>query len=158
MIKKALRLIISIAVCFLAGAIGSIATYPNIPTWYAALNKPPFNPPNWVFGPVWTTLYLMMGIALFLVWQKSFEDNEAKPLVPLFLLQLALNSLWSIIFFGQHLLFWASFEILIMWSLILLFSIRSFKVSKLASWLMVPYILWVSFASVLTIAVWLLNR
>jgi tryptophan-rich sensory protein len=156
-ISDLIKLTVSILFCFLAGAVGSVATYPNIQTWYAALNKPFFNPPNWVFGPVWTALYLLMGIALFIVWQKSSENKEARPLVLLFLLQLALNCLWSIIFFGQHLLFWASFEIVVMWSLILLFIIKSYKVSKLASWLMVPYILWVSFASVLTIAVWMLN-
>ncbi|MCX5748893.1 MAG: tryptophan-rich sensory protein [Candidatus Saganbacteria bacterium] len=151
------RLILSIAVCFLAGAIGSVFTYPNMPTWYANLNKPFFNPPNWIFGPVWTILYIMMGIALFLVWQKSIEDKAARPLLPLFLLQLALNSLWSIIFFGEHLLLWASIEIIILWCVILLFIIRSYRISKPASWLMVPYICWVSFAAILTISLKLLN-
>lgn len=151
------RLIFSISVCFLAGAAGSIATYPNIPTWYASLDKPFFNPPNWIFGPVWTLLYLMMGISLYLVWSKKYDEPEAGKLLPIFYLQLALNTLWSLIFFGQHLLFWAVVEIIVLWSLILLFILKSGRISALASWLMVPYLCWVSFATLLTISVWLLN-
>jgi len=156
-LKDIYKLSFSVAVCFLAGALGSAATYPSIPTWYAGLNKPFFNPPNWIFGPVWTLLYIMMGISLFLVWNKKGESKDAEELLPVFFLQLVLNSLWSIIFFGEHLLLWAVIEIIVLWAVILIFIMKSYRVSKLASWLMVPYLCWVSFASVLTVSVWMLN-
>src|SRR3989339_1453671 len=94
--------LIAVAISFAAGAIGSFATSPSIPTWYASLNKPSFNPPNWIFGPVWTLLYVMMGIASYLIWEKGWGKPEVKVALSLFAVQLILNSLWSVLFFGMH--------------------------------------------------------
>ncbi len=137
----------------LIGNIGSLATLSQITTWYAALNKPWFNPPSGIFGPVWTILFALMGIALYLVWQ---QKNNKRALT-LFGVQLALNALWSFIFFGWHQPGWAFIEIVIMWIAILATIIEFHKISKTAAWLMVPYLAWVTFASVLTFAVWQLN-
>lgn len=154
-LKAFVKLVISIAFCLSAGTIGSIATMPSIPTWYAALSKPTFNPPNWIFGPVWTTLYILMGISLYILWTKR---KEAKLAIILFIVQLALNTLWSIIFFGQHLIAVALIEIVLLWLFILLTMIKAYPISKLASLLLLPYILWVSFASFLNLNIWLLNK
>ena len=99
--NKALRVIVSILACQFAGLIGSMFTMNAIPTWYAALNKPSFTPPNWLFAPAWTTLYLLMGIAAFLVWNKGLEKPGVKRSLAAFLVQLVLNTLWSILFFGM---------------------------------------------------------
>ncbi len=140
-----------------AGFLGSIATYPNIPTWYAALNKPSFNPPNWIFGPVWTTLYILMGWAAYLISQKGWKNKEVKIALTIFIAQLALNILWSFIFFGQHLLLVAFIEIIILWLFILWTILKFYPLSKLAAWLLMPYILWVSFASFLNLSIWMIN-
>lgn len=137
----------------LIGNIGSLATFSQITTWYAALNKPGFNPPNGIFGPVWTILFALMGVALYLVWSKK---NNKKSLT-LFSIQLVLNVLWSFIFFGWHQPGWAFIEIIILWIAILATIIEFHKLSKTAAWLMVPYLAWVTFATVLTFAVWQLN-
>ena len=147
-----------IAVCFLASAIGSAFTYSQIPIWYASLIKSPLNPPNWVFGPVWTLLYTMMATAAFLVWQKGWKNKNVNEALKIFLAQLIFNTCWSILFFGQHALLSAFFLILSLWLLILLTTMKFFRISKAAGWLMVPYLLWVSFASYLNFAVWLLNK
>jgi len=153
-----LKLAASIVICFLAAALGSLATYQSIPTWYAALNKPYFNPPNWIFGPVWTLLYLMMAIAAFLVWQKGLNDPAVRAALIVFLVQLALNSFWSIVFFGWHSL-WGGFAVIILLWLAIMWTITAFfQLVPLAAWLLAPYLLWVSFASVLNLAVALLNR
>ena len=154
--KNAKKLIGSIVVTQLAGILGAVFTTPSISTWYATVNKPVFNPPNWIFGPVWTLLYLMMGVALYLV---ILEKNSANKKVALkyFWIQLGLNTLWSIIFFGMQLPALALLEIVILWYMILM-TIRKFlPISKTAGYLLVPYILWVSFASVLNLAIAILN-
>ena len=158
MIKDMLTLAASIAVCLLAGVIGSIYTYPSIPTWYAGLIKPALNPPNWVFGPVWTTLYVFMGIALFLVIRKWNFDKASITALSVFALQLAFNSLWSIVFFGWCQLFGGLLVIAVLWCLIAASIYLMGKLNKWAGALLVPYLLWVSFASYLTWAVWVLNR
>ncbi|MFA5098097.1 MAG: TspO/MBR family protein [Candidatus Margulisiibacteriota bacterium] len=158
MIKDILTLAASIAVCLLAGVIGSIYTYPSIPTWYAGLIKPALNPPNWVFGPVWTTLYVFMGIALFLVIRKWNFDKASITALSVFALQLAFNSLWSIVFFGWRQLFGGLLVIAVLWCLIAASIYLMGKLNKWAGALLVPYLLWVSFASYLTWAVWVLNR
>ena len=155
---KALKLISAVAICLVAGFIGSIFTTPAIPTWYAGLNKPSFNPPNWIFAPVWTTLFILMGIAVFLVWEKRGESKLAQYGIYLFGLQLAMNTLWSILFFGMQSPLAALFDIAVLWVLILACIITFWKVAKLAGWLMLPYILWVSFASILNAYIVLLNR
>lgn len=152
--KNFFKLLFSIMICELAGIIGSVFTVSSIPTWYAGLNKPVFNPPNYIFGPVWTFLYLLMGISLFLIWIKGEGIKNA---LIIFFIQLVLNTLWSLIFFGMKALLPAFIEIIIMWIFILWTIISFYKISKPASFLLVPYLLWVSFASVLNYYIWKLN-
>jgi len=156
-LKKLISLIIFIAIPLLAGALGSFYTMASIPTWYATLNKPMLNPPSWVFGPVWTILYIMMGIAAFLIWQKGWKGREVKIALVLFFVQLALNVLWSVIFFGQQNPGLALIEIIILWAAILATILSFKKSSKPAATLLVPYLLWVTFATYLNFAIWRLN-
>jgi tryptophan-rich sensory protein len=156
--KNFLGLLTAIIVCFAAGAFGSIFTAPNIPFWYASLAKPAFNPPNWIFGPVWTLLYSLMGIALYMVWNKGMEKPEVKFALRVFFVQLVLNALWSYFFFGLHWLLFAYIELVVLWIFILWNIIAFTKISKPAAWLLVPYLCWVSFASFLNLGVWWLNR
>ena len=151
------KLITSVIVCQLAGFIGSFFTISSVSTWYLTLNKPFFQPPSWLFGPVWITLYFLMGIALYIVWNKGVKSKQSQMAILIFGLQLVLNSLWSILFFGLKSPLFAFIEIIILWTLIL-FTIRYFyKISKTASYLLIPYILWVSFASILNFAIYYLN-
>jgi benzodiazapine receptor len=175
-----LKLFTSIIICELAGVIGSVFTVQEINGWYKGLSKPSFNPPNWIFGPVWTTIFVLMGISLYLVWIKKwepkhkFDKKKTKPWNPLsekffagewkriniiliFSTQLVINILWSVIFFGMHSPGVAFFEILMLWFAIMFTIINFYRVSKTASLLLLPYILWVSFASVLNFFVWILN-
>lgn len=148
--KTPLLFLYCLILCLSAGFIGSIFTTPSIPTWYAGLAKPFFSPPNWLFGPVWTFLYLLMGISLWLVMRRGR--------VPVyFWFQLILNTLWSIIFFGFRSPFFAFIEILILWYFILR-TIKSFtKISSTSAYLLYPYLAWVSFASILNFSIWFLN-
>jgi tryptophan-rich sensory protein len=139
-----------------AGFVGSIATTPNIPTWYATLVPPPLNPPNWIFGPVWTALYILMGIAGFLVWQRR-DHPAAKLGLILFVVQLALNTLWSWLYFGVQSLGLAFICISALWLAILGTIERFYRVRPLAAYLLIPYIAWVTFASYLNAAYWYLN-
>jgi len=152
--NKWIKLIVSILICQIAGIIGSIFTTPSITTWYADLQQPAFSPPNWVFGPVWITLYTLMGISLYLVWNKK---NNVKIPLTLFFIQLILNSIWSIIFFGLQNSFYALIEIIILWIAILLTIISFYKISKKASLLLIPYIIWVTLAAILNYYIWVLN-
>lgn len=156
-IKEILRLAISIIIVFVAGAIGTVATLSEIPTWYAALAKPTWAPPNWVFGPVWTTLYILIGIALFLVWRKGTDKKEVKLALLIFAVQLVLNILWSVVFFGYHSTFGGIIVVIILWIAILINIIVFYRVSRPAGLLLVPYIIWVSIASYLNYSVYLLN-
>jgi benzodiazapine receptor len=156
-IGEILILFSSIIICQLAGIIGSVFTTPAIPRWYANINKPSFNPPNWVFAPVWTTLYLLMGISLFLVWRTGLNEKDIKIAVAVFILQLVLNALWSFLFFGLESPFAAFIEIIFLWAAILISIILFFRISWVAGALLIPYILWVSFASVLNFSIWRLN-
>jgi tryptophan-rich sensory protein len=156
-IGEFLILFSSIIICQLAGFIGSIFTTPAIPNWYANINKPTFRPPNWVFAPVWTTLYLLMGIALFLVLRKGLNEKGIKIAVAVFALQLVLNALWSYLFFGLESPFAAFIEIIFLWATILISIILFFRISWVAGALLIPYIIWVSFASVLNFSIWQLN-
>ncbi|MCL4403898.1 tryptophan-rich sensory protein [Patescibacteria group bacterium] len=164
------REIIGFAVCILiplaAGAIGALFTTPAIPDWYAALAKPALTPPAWVFGPVWTLLYVLMGIAVFLVWRRGLGAPGAKGAVEIFFVQLVLNAAWSAVFFGSTSLTINGFnnigiafiEIIFLWLSIIWTIFRFSKVSPPAAWLLAPYILWVSFAAYLNLAIYLLNR
>lgn len=156
-IKKPFLLAFSIIISQLAGIIGSVATSPLIPTWYAQLEKPFFNPPNWLFGPVWITLYTLMGISLYLIWSKGYKKKKIKPMVNLFLIHLVFNSLWSIVFFGFKNLGLAFAIIIYLWIMIACLIKNFWKVNKWASYLLVPYLAWVSFASLLNFAIWQLN-
>ena len=151
------KLIFCIFICLFAGFIGSFFTTPAIPTWYATLLKPSFAPPNWVFFPVWTSLFIMMGISLFLVWQKGWEDRKVKTAFYIFAVQLALNVLWSVAFFGFRSPLLGLMEIIILWIAILATTLSFMNVSRTAAYLLVPYILWVSFAAILNFSIWALN-
>ena len=151
------RLVASIIICQGAGLIGSIFTTPAIPTWYAALRKPFFRPPNWLFAPVWITLFTLMGVSAFLVWRKGLSDPQVKVALSIFLVQLLLNTLWSVVFFGLRSPLGGLIVISILWVAILLTILNFFKTSMTAGLLLVPYILWVSFAAVLNLFIWRLN-
>ncbi|MFA6304331.1 MAG: TspO/MBR family protein [Patescibacteria group bacterium] len=157
-INNYLKLVITVLVSLSAGYLGSFFTTPAIPTWYANLVKPALNPPSWVFAPVWTILFILMGIAAYLVWQKGFKRQEVKYALVIFAGQLILNIVWSGIFFGWQNPGVAFLELIVLW-LAILSTIKVFaKVSKTAAWLLVPYILWVSFAGYLNFSIWQLNN
>lgn len=141
----------------LAGVIGAIFTTDAVATWYPTLTKPSFNPPNWLFGPVWTTLYALMGVAAFLIWRQGWSQPAVKVALAIFAAQLVLNSLWSIVFFGMHALLPAFIEIVVLWVAILATIVAFWRISPAAGALLVPYILWVSFASLLNFSLWRLN-
>lgn len=145
-----------VALCLGAAGLGAGATTPEIDGWYATIQKPTWNPPDAVFGPVWTTLYLMMAVAAWLVWQRGGLREQRSPL-GLFGVQLALNVAWSWIFFGQHQLGWAFLELVVLWLAIAATAVAFFRCSKVAGWLLVPYLAWVSFAGVLNFTIWRLN-
>lgn len=153
-----MKLFISILIPLLVGGIAGYFTSSGVEGWYATANKPWFNPPNWIFAPVWTALYVMMGIALYLVWRtETISSSVKRTAVILFVIQLTLNFFWSLIFFKLQQPGWAFAEIIVMW-LAVLFTILWFgKISSTAAWLLVPYICWVSFASVLNYSIWKLN-
>lgn len=156
-LKSNLSLIVWIVLCQLAGGIGSLFTSSAIPDWYASLVRPAIAPPNWIFGPVWTTLYLLMGIAAWLVWRRRGEVSVAKIGLIIFGVQLVLNSLWSILFFGLHSPEAAFVEIIFLWIAIVATIVWFAKVSKSAAWLLVPYLAWVSFAAYLNYQFYVLN-
>lgn len=149
-------LIVAIALCLGAGGLGAIATTPEIDGWYKTIEKPSWNPPGYVFGPVWTMLYVMMAVAAWLVWKPAGFKAAKLPLA-LFAVQLLLNVAWSWIFFHFHQLGWAFAEIVVLWLAIVATTITFFRRSKIAGSLMVPYLIWVSFASLLNFAIWQLN-
>jgi len=152
-----LALVIFIIVCQLAGAIGSVFTVSSIPDWYSKLEKPSFTPPNWAFGPVWITLYLLMAVSAYLVWSKGWDNPEVKNALLIFFFQLFLNILWSILFFGLKDPFFGLVEIVILWVAILLTIFEFHSISKPAAFLLIPYILWVTLASALNFFIWKLN-
>ena len=155
--KNIIKLAAAIAICQLAGIIGSIFTFSEIPTWYASLKKPSFSPPNWLFGPAWITLYTLMGISLYLVWTKGKKNKEMENTMLIFGMQLFLNSVWSYLFFGLHSPLYGLIGIALLWVSIAVVISRFYKISKNATYLLIPYIAWVSFAMVLNFFVWILN-
>lgn len=154
--KQATALVVILIICFAAAGLGSVATTPNIPTWFATLAKPSWNPPNWLFGPVWTVLYICMAVAAWLVWRQGGWGQAHWPLT-LFSVQLALNAAWSWIFFGFHMPGAAFVEVLILLAAIAATAVAFWPKSKAAAILMSPYLLWVAFASVLNFTIWRLN-
>jgi tryptophan-rich sensory protein len=156
--NKIIKLFVSIIVCQLAGVIGSIFTASSVKTWYTTINKPSFTPPSWLIGPVWLFLFILMGVSLFLVWSHpSTAPKDRKRALIIFGTQLALNAFWSYAFFSLESPLFGFIVILILWITIFMTIIRFLKISELAGWLLIPYILWVSFASVLNFAILLLN-
>ncbi|GAB2487425.1 TspO/MBR family protein [Algoriphagus taiwanensis] len=153
--SKALKLIVSLALPQLAGGLGAFFTFSSVRDWYLTINRPSWNPPNWIFGPMWTTLYVLMGIACFLIWKS--EHPQKKQLLTLYFVQLGLNALWSPAFFGAESPILGLVVIIPLWVMILICILQFKKVSKWASGLMVPYLLWVSFATALNAAIGWLN-
>jgi len=153
-----IKLAICIGVCLAAGFIGSIFTNTSIPTWYATLEKPSFTPPNWLFAPVWTILFILMGISAFLVWRVGLSEPNVKMALIIFIIQLILNTLWSVAFFGLRSPIAGLVVIVVLWIAILLTILSSAKVSITAGILLIPYILWVSFAGILNVSIYVLNR
>lgn len=155
--KKIIQFITSILVCQMAGILGAIFTISAIPLWYNNINKPSFNPPSWVFGPVWTILYTMMGISFFLIWIDKNEKKRKQTALIIFGIQLFLNAIWSPIFFGLRSPLLGLMVIILMWIFIILTIIKFFKISKTAAFLLIPYFFWVSFATILNFFIWQLN-
>ena len=158
-ISNPIKFIISVLIPVGIGAISGLFTASNVKTWFVTVAKPSFNPPGWLFAPVWTTLYIMMGIAFFLVWKnETIQKSIKQKAIILFAIQMVLNFLWSFIFFQQHEIGWALVDIVLLWIFILLTIFSFAPISKTAAWLLVPYISWVSFATILNFAIWQLNR
>jgi len=157
--RSVVRLLVACGISLAAGLIGSFATMgEGFNSWYSTIEKPAFTPPNWVFGPVWTILYLLMGIAAFLVWQKGAQLRMVRIALGWFLAQLVLNALWTPVFFGLHQIGWAFAVIVLLWAAIVVTMYCFSRVSKTGAVLLVPYLLWVSFATVPNGAIWWLNR
>ena len=152
--KKILKFLFAVILCEGAGIIGSFFTTPVIGSWYVALPKPSFNPPNWIFAPVWTLLFFLMGVSLYLIWNEKQKGKNIQTAVLIFFQQLFLNILWSALFFGMHNPALAFVEIIVLWFAILMTIFYFAKISKTAAWLLVPYILWVSFAAILNFSIW----
>ena len=157
MMNSIFKLFISILIPLLIGGSAGFFTPSGVNGWYALANKPSFNPPNWIFAPVWTTLYILMGIALYLVWKSTATASIKQTAILLFVVQLTLYFFWSILFFKFQLTGWAFVEIIAMWGAILFTILWFGKISSTAAWLLVPYICWVSFASLLNYSIWKLN-
>lgn len=156
--KQYAVLALFLLVCLFAGGVGSIATSRSVAEWYPVLVKPWWNPPSWLFGPVWTLLYILMGLAAWRVWRSAGGFRGATAAMVLFFIQLALNSVWSWIFFWLRMPGVALFELVLLWFAIAA-TIKSFlPIDVLAAWLMSPYLAWVTFAGALNSAIWLLNR
>lgn len=175
--KNLLKFTASVLICEGSGLLGSFFTAPSIPIWYAGLEKPFFSPPNWLFAPVWTFLFFLMGVALYFAWKENFVPKTSvgqktwNPLstklwngawkeenaVAIFVLQLVLNITWSVVFFGLKSPGMAFFVILALWFAILYTIVNFYRISKNAGYCLLPYILWVTFAAILNFAVWRLN-
>jgi len=154
---KITKLILAILICQSAGIVGSIFTSPSIQTWYTTLQLPSFAPPGWFIGIVWIILYTLMGISLYLVWNKGLRNKRVKNSLSLFGLQLILNAVWSFLFFGLRSPLLGLIEIVFLWVFIGLTILKFYKISKTAGVLLIPYIAWVSVALVLNFYIWILN-
>ena len=154
--KDVLALVLFVGLCLGIGALGAAVTNTSLSSWYPTLTKPSFNPPNWVFGPVWTTLYVLMAIAAWRVWRTTDRDTARGPLA-LFVLQLAVNLGWSVAFFGLRDIGLAVAVIIALDFLVLMTALAFRRIDRLAALLLLPYLAWIAFATVLTIALWRLN-
>ena len=156
LLQQCVGLVVFVLICFAVAGLGGLVTASNIPNWYAGIAKPTWNPPNWIFGPVWSCLYLMMAVSAWLVWRQVGLAGTKLPLA-LFAVQLGLNSLWSILFFGLHSPGMAAVDIVLLWTAILATLVAFWKRSRWAGILLVPYLAWVSFAAVLNLVIWRMN-
>lgn len=154
---QVIKLIISLALPLGLGTVAGIFTAQSVPEWYANLNRPSFNPPNWIFGPVWTTLYIVMGISLFMIWKQEIS-KERNLAIFVFMLQLLLNFGWSFIFFYFKMIGFALIEIILLWITIVMMLFLLYRIQPMASFLNIPYLLWVTFATVLNGSYYFLNR
>ena len=150
-------LLFFIVVCELVGVSGTPFTVSAIPTWYASLNRPPFSPPNWIFGPVWTLLYAMMGASIYLVFREGWKSKKVKEAFAYFVVQLVLNFSWSFLFFGLRNPLLGLIDIVLLWIAIFLTIKKFYKISKPAAYLLIPYLMWVTFASLLNLSIFLMN-
>lgn len=151
-----LAFVISLVLCLAAGGLGSFATAVKIPTWYATIAKPSWNPPNWIFGPVWTTLYILMAVAAWMIWMRAEQPGAGRALA-WFGVQLILNTVWSFLFFAMENPGAAFVEVVGLWLAIAVTIALFSRISPIAAWLLVPYIAWVTFASCLNFTIWRLN-
>lgn len=155
--RKPLKLVISVLLPLLVGGIAGFFTASSVKTWFTTLNKPSFNPPSYVFAPVWTTLYIMMGIAFYLVWIKASDTTRKRKAMTVYFIQLLLNFCWSFLFFYSERPDLAFIDIVLLWISIVATLVLFYRISRPAGWLLIPYLLWVSFASALNFAIWQLN-
>ncbi|MDW8850148.1 TspO/MBR family protein [Flavobacterium sp. MMLR14_040] len=157
--NKTVKIAIALIVCLLVGYSASVVTRPSVESWYPTLIKPIFNPPNWIFMPMWTLLYILMAVAAGLVWDKIKEQNEkVKKALAFFLIQLTLNAIWSYLFFGLKNPMLALIEIALLWLMIYETYLKFIKINKTAGYLLIPYLAWVAFAGILNASIWWLNR
>lgn len=156
--KNVFKLLLCIGIPVGVGFLSSLATQTGVNTWYRTIEKPSWNPPDGLFAPVWTTLYVLMGIALYLVWKSDAAQEKKRTAVFFWSVQLVLNALWSFLFFYQHRIGLALIEIILLWLTILVTIFLFARINKVSAWLLVPYISWVSFATILNYTIWQLNR
>lgn len=157
--NKTVKIAIALIVCLLVGYSASVVTRPSVETWYPTIVKPIFNPPNWIFMPMWTLLYILMAVAAGLVWDKIKEQNEVvKKALAFFLIQLTLNAIWSYLFFGLKNPMLALIEIALLWLMIYETYLKFIKINKTAGYLLIPYLAWVAFAAILNASIWWLNK
>lgn len=156
--QKILKIVLVVLICVSIGYLSGMVTRDSITTWYPTLVKPIFKPPNWIFAPVWTLLYIMMGIAAGLVWTSNSDEKTVKKALGFFAIQLALNALWSYLFFGLHNPLLALVEIVLLWLIIFETYNQFKKIDKIAGMLLLPYLAWVSFATILNAGIWWLNK
>ncbi|RYY86711.1 MAG: tryptophan-rich sensory protein [Chitinophagaceae bacterium] len=155
--KNGWKLFISLLIPQVVGGTAGLFTITEVGSWYQGINRPTWNPPGWLFGPVWTTLYVLMGIALYLVWKGQERSAQKTRAIWLWGMQMLANFCWSFIFFNQHRIGLAFAEIVLLWLLILLTIFAFARISKTAAWLLVPYISWVTFAGILNYTIWVMN-
>jgi tryptophan-rich sensory protein len=157
--NKTVKIIIALIICLAVGYSASVVTRPSVESWYPTIAKPIFNPPNWIFMPVWNTLYIFMAIAAALVWDKIKEQTEkVKTALLFFLIQLTLNAIWSYLFFGLKNPLLALIEIILLWLMIYETYLKFTKINKISGYLLIPYLAWVAFATVLNASIWWLNK
>jgi benzodiazapine receptor len=152
------KLVLFVALCEMVGVVGAFFTIASISTWYAGIRKPDIAPPNWVFAPVWTTLYGLMGVSLFLVWRKTLGKGFGRSAITIFIVQLILNVLWSYLFFGLQSPFLGVVEITILWFAIAATVVLFFRISRTAGLMLLPYLAWVSIAGYLNYMIFILNK